>query len=207
MVKRLNELEATAGMYNGLVARVKKLLQCYYALSQTHKAFGDAFAEIGVKELQPRAAEAFTKFGNVHRAMERCALDFMRKARPIVSDLNTFLLKAVPDTKLTIEKYLDAKFEYLVRCKSEDKSVNVNVFAIRNKNWNFPYVKLLRSEIASYVKEIRIQRFLRGDFLEQKIGRKKVDFPFFPRNVYICIFFENRSAKPLFCLLPSLFLV
>ena len=32
----------------------------------------------------------------------------------MISDLNTFLNKAVPDTKLTIKKYLDAKFEYLV---------------------------------------------------------------------------------------------
>lgn len=32
----------------------------------------------------------------------------------MISDLNTFLNKAVPDTRLTIKKYLDAKFEYLV---------------------------------------------------------------------------------------------
>ena len=33
----------------------------------------------------------------------------------MIADLNTFLNKAVPDTRLTIKKYLDAKFEYLVR--------------------------------------------------------------------------------------------
>ena len=32
----------------------------------------------------------------------------------MIADLNTFLNKAVPDTRLTIKKYLDAKFEYLV---------------------------------------------------------------------------------------------
>ena len=32
----------------------------------------------------------------------------------MISDLNTYLHKAVPDTRLTIKKYLDAKFEYLV---------------------------------------------------------------------------------------------
>lgn len=32
----------------------------------------------------------------------------------MLGDLNTFLNKAVPDTKLTIRKYADAKFEYLV---------------------------------------------------------------------------------------------
>lgn len=32
----------------------------------------------------------------------------------MISDLNTYLNKAVPDTRLTIKKYLDVKFEYLV---------------------------------------------------------------------------------------------
>ena len=32
----------------------------------------------------------------------------------MITDLNTYLHKAVPDTRLTIKKYLDAKFEYLV---------------------------------------------------------------------------------------------
>lgn len=32
----------------------------------------------------------------------------------MLHDLNTYLHKAIPDTKLTIRKYLDVKFEYLV---------------------------------------------------------------------------------------------
>ena len=32
----------------------------------------------------------------------------------MISDLNTYLTKAIPDTRLTIKKYADAKFEYLV---------------------------------------------------------------------------------------------
>ena len=32
----------------------------------------------------------------------------------MVADLKTYLTKAIPDTRLTIEKYADAKFEYLV---------------------------------------------------------------------------------------------
>lgn len=33
----------------------------------------------------------------------------------MLTDLNTYLHKAIPDTRLTIKKYLDVKFEYLVR--------------------------------------------------------------------------------------------
>ena len=34
----------------------------------------------------------------------------------MLTDLNTYLNKAIPDTKLTIKKYADVKFEYLSYC-------------------------------------------------------------------------------------------
>ncbi|QQP52725.1 PRKCA-binding protein, partial [Caligus rogercresseyi] len=34
----------------------------------------------------------------------------------ILHDLGTYLTKAIPDTKLTIKKYADCKFEYLSYC-------------------------------------------------------------------------------------------
>lgn len=34
----------------------------------------------------------------------------------ILSDMGTYLHKAIPDTKLTIKKYADTKFEYLSYC-------------------------------------------------------------------------------------------
>ena len=74
-------------------------------------------------------------------------MEFLKKVKPMLSDLNTYLTKvqyykgwlvfncaanlrcccvelqcrislyfqAIPDTKLTIKRYADAKFEYLVR--------------------------------------------------------------------------------------------
>jgi len=77
-------------------------------------AFGEVFASIGVREPQPAASEAFTIFGEAHRSMEKFAIRMLKTLKPMISDLNTFLHKAVPDTRLTIKKYLDAKFEYLV---------------------------------------------------------------------------------------------
>lgn len=77
-------------------------------------AFGDVFVDIGVREPQPSASEAFSKFGEAHRSMEKFAIRMLKTVKPMISDLNTFLHKAVPDTRLTVKKYLDAKFEYLV---------------------------------------------------------------------------------------------
>jgi hypothetical protein len=76
--------------------------------------FGEVFSDIGVREPQPAASEAFSVFGEAHRKMETFAIRMLKTLKPMISDLNTFLHKAVPDTRLTIKKYLDAKFEYLV---------------------------------------------------------------------------------------------
>lgn len=40
----------------------------------------------------------------------------LKSLKPILSDLGTYLHKAIPDTRLTISKYADAKFEYLSYC-------------------------------------------------------------------------------------------
>merc|ERR1712062_131014 len=40
----------------------------------------------------------------------------LKTCKPMIHDLNTYLNKAVPDTRLTIKKYLDCKFEYLSYC-------------------------------------------------------------------------------------------
>ncbi|KAI0225579.1 PRKCA-binding protein [Lamellibrachia satsuma] len=116
LVKKLEELEKTADMYRGLMAHSHRLLKGFFDLSQAHRAFGDVFAGIGVREPQANASEAFTQFGEAHREVERFAIKMLQTVKPMIADLNTFLNKAVPDTRLTIKKYLDAKFEYLSYC-------------------------------------------------------------------------------------------
>lgn len=46
--------------------------------------------------------------------VSKCTIMMMIIFFQMISDLNTYLNKAVPDTRLTIKKYLDVKFEYLV---------------------------------------------------------------------------------------------
>ncbi|XP_014243347.1 PRKCA-binding protein isoform X1 [Cimex lectularius] len=116
LVKKLQELDGTEAMYRGLVDHTKRVLKAFYGLLQVYKAFGDAFAGIGVREPQPRASEAFRAFGDYHRLMEKNGVQTLKTIKPILSDLGTYLNKAIPDTKLTIRKYADAKFEYLSYC-------------------------------------------------------------------------------------------
>ena len=136
LLKRLQDLKRTEVMYRGLVEHTRRLLRSYYDLCQVYKgtirrmgkiddfaqsqrflsAFGDIFSTIGVRELQPRASEVFTKFGEMHRQMERYGLVMIQQLKPVLSDLGTFLHKAIPDTRMTITRYADAKFEYLSYC-------------------------------------------------------------------------------------------
>ena len=37
LVKKLNELEKTADMYKGLMEHTKRLLKCFFDLSQSHR--------------------------------------------------------------------------------------------------------------------------------------------------------------------------
>ncbi|MED6250831.1 PRKCA-binding protein, partial [Ataeniobius toweri] len=116
LVKRLEELEKTAELYKGLMEHTKRLLRAFFELSQTHRGFGDVFSIIGVREPQAAASEAFVKFADAHRNIEKYGIQLLKTIKPMLHDLNTYLRKAIPDTKLTIRKYLDVKFEYLSYC-------------------------------------------------------------------------------------------
>jgi len=48
LVKKLDELHATEMMYEGLVDHAKRVMKATFQLLLVYKAFGDAFAAIGV---------------------------------------------------------------------------------------------------------------------------------------------------------------
>nr|CAG4644798.1 EOG090X06GA [Leptodora kindtii] len=152
LVKRLQELKRTETMYSGLVEHTRRLLRSYYDLCQVYKAFGDVFSTIGVRELQPRASEVFTKFGEMHRQMERYGVQMIKQLKPVLSDLGTFLHKAIPDTRLTIGRYADAKFEYLSYClkvkEMDDEEASYHSLqepSYRVETGNYEYRLVLRS--------------------------------------------------------------
>lgn len=67
----------------------------------------------------------------------------------IVKDLNTFVDKAIPDTKLTLKKYLDVKFEYLSFClklkEMDDEEIqfaNIEepLYRVETGNYEYRYI-------------------------------------------------------------------
>ena len=83
LLKKLDELERTSQLYRGLIDHTRSLLKSIFELSTCHKAFGDVFASIGAREQQLRASEAFTKFGEAHRQIDRYAHSLMKTLKPV----------------------------------------------------------------------------------------------------------------------------
>lgn len=170
LVKRLQELQATEQMYRGMVEHAKRMLKAHFDVLQTYQAFGNAFAGISVREPQPRASEAFRLFGEVHRNMERDGVKMLKAVKPVLSDLGTYLLKAIPDTKLTIRRYADAKFAYLSYClKVKEMDDEEHSYAAlqeplyRVETGNYEYRLILRCRQDARAKFAR----LRSDVLEK----------------------------------------
>uniref|UniRef100_A0A673J579 PRKCA-binding protein n=1 Tax=Sinocyclocheilus rhinocerous TaxID=307959 RepID=A0A673J579_9TELE len=160
LVKRLEELEKTAELYKGLMEHTKRLLRAFYELSQTHRAFGDVFSVIGVREPQAAASEAFVKFAEAHRNMEKFGIQLLKTIKPMLHDLNTYLHKAIPDTKLTIRKYLDVKFEYL--------ALGDPLYRVSTGNYEYRLILRCRQEARARFAKMRKDVLEKIELLDQK---------------------------------------
>jgi hypothetical protein len=101
-------------MYQGISQYVRQLAKAFVDLCHMYKEFGEIFSTIGVREPQPEASLTFSRFGEMHRSIEKKGIEMLKSIKIMMGDMNTFITKAVPDTRLTIKKYADVKFEYLV---------------------------------------------------------------------------------------------
>uniref|UniRef100_A0A182P0G8 PRKCA-binding protein n=1 Tax=Anopheles epiroticus TaxID=199890 RepID=A0A182P0G8_9DIPT len=147
LVKRLQELERTETMYKGLVDHARS-----------------------VREPQPRASEAFRIFGELHRNMEKDGIKMIKSLKPILADMGTYLHKAIPDTKLTVKRYADAKFSYLSYClKIKEMDDEEHGYAAiqeplyRVETGNYEYRLILRCRQDARLKFAK----LRSDVLEK----------------------------------------
>ncbi|KAK5914427.1 hypothetical protein CgunFtcFv8_008870 [Champsocephalus gunnari] len=179
LVKRLEELEKTAELYKGLMEHTKRLLRAFFELSQTHRAFGDVFSVIGVREPQAAASEAFVKFADAHRSIEKYGIKLLKTIKPMLHDLNTYLHKAIPDTKLTIRKYLDVKFRvsgksYCLKVKEMDDeeyssiAVGEPLYRVSTGNYEYRLVLRCRQEARARFAKMRKDVLEKIELLDQK---------------------------------------
>ncbi|XP_034826259.1 PRKCA-binding protein isoform X5 [Maniola hyperantus] len=177
LVAKLNEMRETENTYKRLVEHAKRMLKSYFDLLQTYKSLGDIFAAIGVREPQARASEAFTRFGQYHRLLERDGIKMLKTLKPILADMGTYLHKAIPDTKLTIRKYADTKFEYLSYClkvkEMDDEEYGYNalqepLYRVETGNYEYRLILRCRQEARNRFARLRSDVLVKLELLDNK---------------------------------------
>ncbi|KAF6120979.1 protein interacting with PRKCA 1 [Phyllostomus discolor] len=140
-------------------------------------AFGDVFSVIGVREPQPAASEAFVKFADAHRSIEKFGIRLLKTIKPMLTDLNTYLHKAIPDTRLTIKKYLDVKFEYLSYClkvkEMDDEeysciALGEPLYRVSTGNYEYRLILRCRQEARARFSQMRKDVLEKMELLDQK---------------------------------------
>jgi len=177
LIKRLQDLERTATVYLGLTHHVKKLLKTFFNLCKIHRDFGDIFSVIGVREPHASGAEAFTKFSSAHRDFEKSGFKLLKTLKPMIHDLNTYLNKAIPDTKMTIKKYADVKFEYLSYClkvkEMDDEeysyaALQEPLYRVETGNYEYRLILRCRQQARSQFAKLRKDVMEKLELLDNK---------------------------------------
>lgn len=177
LVMRLKDLQSTENVYRGLVDHAKRMLKAYFDLLLVYKAFGDQFAEISVREPLPRASEVFRLFGEFHRGLEKDGIRMIKSLKPVIADFGTYLNKAIPDTKLTVRKYLDAKFSYLsycLKCKEMDDeehsymALQEPLYRVETGNYEYRLILRCRQDARSKFAKLRNDVLEKIELLEGK---------------------------------------
>ncbi|CAI8040529.1 PRKCA-binding protein [Geodia barretti] len=179
LVKKVQYLENNARVYRGIAEKARGMLSSLKAVVEGHKELGAAFSNIGVYEPQQSASVAFVDFGNAHKLIGEEGEKLASKIGPMLKDLYTYLQKAVPDTKLTLKKYSDSKFEFLAYClkvkEMDDEEYEAATFVQplgRVLAGNYEYRMFLRCRHAAKLRFVK----LRSDVLVklQLLDNKRV---------------------------------
>lgn len=158
------------------------MLKAHYDVIQCFSFFGRNFAEI--REPQQTASETFRIFSETHRNMEKDGLKMLKSVKPVLSDLGTYLTKAIPDTKLTIRRYADAKFTYLSYClkvkELDDEehtytALQDPLYRIETGNYEYRLILRCRQEARSKFASLRNDVLEKLELLESKHAQDLVN--------------------------------
>lgn len=177
LVKRLQELQATESMYRGLVDHARRMLKAHFEVLQSYGQFAAVFSAISVREPPSRASEAFRLYAEMHRQMERDGIKMVKRVKPVLGDLGTYLNKAIPDTKLTVRKYANAKFKYLSYClkvkEMDDEehsyaALQEPLYRVETGNYEYRLILRCRQESRGAFARLRSDVLEKIELLESK---------------------------------------
>ncbi|CAI4227206.1 unnamed protein product [Auanema sp. JU1783] len=177
LLKKMKILENNADLYRNLITFFTDLIYYQDKLNGCQKVFGDVFCELAAHEAQQNANEVFSVFGDVHRQIEKRQSETIKQLRPMVADLETYVNKVIPDTQLTVKKYLDVKYEYLSYClklkelddeEAEFQSVEEPLYRVETGNYEYRLMLRCRQETRQKFIQMRNDVIVKIELLDQK---------------------------------------
>ncbi len=109
--------------------------------------------------------------------MDKYGIKMLKATKPILHDLGTYLEKAIPDTKLTIKKYADVKFEYLSYClkvkEMDDEDVSYAamgepLYRVETGNYEYRLVLRCRADARQRFAKLRADVLVKLELLDNK---------------------------------------
>ncbi|UMM26627.1 hypothetical protein L5515_010250 [Caenorhabditis briggsae] len=170
-------LEENAEFYRHLVAYFGDMFQYQQKISECQKEFGSIFCDLAAHEKQQTANEAFSAFGDKHRMIAKKQSESAVPLQKMVSDLQVYIDHVVPDTRLTIKKYLDVKYEYLSYClklkELDDEEVEFiaiqePLYRVETGNYEYRMMLRCRQECRGRFMKMRDDVMVKIELLDQK---------------------------------------
>ncbi|EFO92701.1 hypothetical protein CRE_19608 [Caenorhabditis remanei] len=153
------------------------MFQCQQKISDCQKEFGSIFCDLAAHEKQQTANEAFSEFGDKHRMIAKKQSESAVPLQKMVSDLQVYIDHVVPDTRLTIKKYLDVKYEYLSYClklkELDDEEVEFiaiqePLYRVETGNYEYRMMLRCRQECRTRFMKMRDDVMVKIELLDQK---------------------------------------
>ncbi|WKY07139.1 hypothetical protein Q1695_006948 [Nippostrongylus brasiliensis] len=177
LLKKMKVLEDNTLLYRNLIGYFSDLFFFQDKISHFQKEFGDIFCELAAHESHANANAAFSVFGEAHRQLSKKQSDSLKNLRPLIADLVTYVDKVVPDTQLTLKKYLDVKYEYLSYClklkemddeELEYHSLNEGLYRVETGNYEYRLMLRCRQETRQKFVQMRNDVMIKIELLDQK---------------------------------------
>lgn len=77
---------------------------------------GYIFSDISCHDTNDTAQDSFRLVAESHQFFGLSTEKLVQDMDRVIEKIQTFITKIIPDTKVTLKKYLDNKFEYLSFC-------------------------------------------------------------------------------------------
>ncbi|VDM57717.1 unnamed protein product [Angiostrongylus costaricensis] len=177
LLKKMKILEDNTLLYRNMIGYFEDLFYLQEKVSYYQKEFGDIFCELAAHEAHANANEAFSEFGVAHRRLSKKQSDSLNNLRPLIADFVTYVDKVVPDTQLTLKKYLDVKYEYLSYClklkemddeELEYHTLNEGLYRVETGNYEYRLMLRCRQEAREKFMQMRNDVMIKIELLDQK---------------------------------------